>query len=695
MDQIIEAILKAFPFTQLLEKFGLSKELSILISTLIVVGIFYLLILLSKMLINKKRCIKEALEDIKPQFDHLSIKKAKQYYIPTQYQNASPSRQEEPGFTHKYIARNKLIPFFIKTAFNEKIDSERFYLILADSGMGKTTFMINLYFSYHSFLNRNRKHKLKLFRFSNPDTISQIKAIQAKEARNTILLLDALDEDLGIISTNPSVTDAQAFQNRIDEIVELTKSFREVVLTCRTQYFPGQEDDPYELKVRRPDEKGFYTLNKLYISPFNEKEVKLYLKKKYGNIPFLNQKKKKRALKIISKSKNLVMRPMLLSYIDYLTEDEMTDTTTYKIYETLVNKWLLREAEKRKGFNHRENFIENLKQLSFRTAIEIFLNWKREGRMYITKEEAHTIAKQYNIELKPEEITGQSLLTCDGVGNWKFAHKSILEFFLAQEAYVNPKFLKEMNFKGMDMAKKFHAELKPRYILVEPQNLSKENLFGFTFQKSIKIPDYYIFHSPITKYEYVELIQGRETISKQNLRNDNMLLSLAEACKFCNIYNKKFGYGPVYDDTLNLLDPNQNVTKSLNKIRGFRLPTSTELSILIFERQIYSGMHRKFASTSMTYSIQIASQALKKLSPVDEEDISVFRFANQGEFCYDGKTARMLDVFSNEKWHFTVNDMKSFLQSNSDKDFWEQGSKLLSTKDVNELRLTFRLVFIP
>ena len=43
-----------------------------------------------------------------------------------------------------------LTTFNIKDAFDEKKESNKYYLILADSGMGKTTFMINLYVRYHS-----------------------------------------------------------------------------------------------------------------------------------------------------------------------------------------------------------------------------------------------------------------------------------------------------------------------------------------------------------------------------------------------------------------------------------------------------------------------------------------------------------------------------------------------------------------
>src|SRR5258708_21763763 len=119
---------------------------------------------LGTVLIKRLKSRTAALTDMGPQFDYAAIKKARKYYIPTQYQNASPARQEEPGFTHQYVARNKLIPFFINIAFNQKVESERFYLILADSGMGKTTFMINLFLSYHGPFNRKKDKKMRIFR---------------------------------------------------------------------------------------------------------------------------------------------------------------------------------------------------------------------------------------------------------------------------------------------------------------------------------------------------------------------------------------------------------------------------------------------------------------------------------------------------------------------------------------------------
>jgi hypothetical protein len=680
MDKIVEAILKLQPFGRFFKWLGCNDDwsalFSVLLITLIVTLIVAVFVKTSNVLFKRYKHKKEALEDIKPQFDHLSIKKAKQFYIQTQYQNASPSRQEEPGFTHKYIARAKLIPFFNKIAFNEKVDSERFYLILADSGMGKTTFMVNLYLAYNSFFSFSRKYKMKLFRFSNPDTINQVKSIITEDAKKTILLLDALDEDRGIISTDPAISDATAFQKRINEIIEITQNFREVVITCRTQYFPGQEDDPYELEIKRPDEKGFCILNKLYISPFNEEEVKKYLNKKFGIIPFINQKKKKQALEIVSKSKNLVMRPMLLSYIDYLIEGEFTKITTCSIYDKLVSKWLEREAYKRKGLADIGSFMESLRNLSFKTAIAIYTNWREEGRMYLTKEEALRIAEQFSIQLKAEEITGQSLLTCDGVGNWKFAHKSILEFFLAHEAFQSPRFLHAMNFKGMDMAKKIYEELNPRLIFVDQST-------GMTAGLSDEIkrlPDHYIYKSPVSHDEFVEILgPDKDFFRNWNVNQD---FTFREAIAFCNKLNFKHGYAPVYDDGFHLLDVNGNRIKSIDRVRGFRLPTQMEFQTFITEEP-----YRNYFSTDeISKAVVYNKPAMKlKLEVAGFEIKSIKSTLITKEWCYDG---RAVSVFGLKN---SLSELSSFNAS----DIIENCFETLSAQHVFTRYYALRLVFVP
>ena len=84
---------------------------------------------------------------LKPYFSKNDIRKALENFIPTQCQNVDPAQETEPARGHAFTVRQKLIPFFIKTVFREKKE-EKYYLVLADSGMGKTTFMINLFLKY-------------------------------------------------------------------------------------------------------------------------------------------------------------------------------------------------------------------------------------------------------------------------------------------------------------------------------------------------------------------------------------------------------------------------------------------------------------------------------------------------------------------------------------------------------------------
>ena len=238
---------------------------------------------------------------------------------------------------------------------------------------------------------------------------------------------------------NPDgLTEDERFRKRLDEIVELTRDFREVVITSRTQYFPGQENQAYELKVPRFDNKGFHTLAKLYLSPFDTKEVNRYLCKKYGYFAFWNRKKKQTALSIVENSPNLMVRPMLLAYIDYLVDSKKTFTTTYQIYETLIEKWIVREAVKRKyESTTREKLKNDLHSFSNLVAIEIYTQHKQTGNLSISKQTVTELCKQNNLNLTDYEITGQSLLTRDAHNNWKFAHKSILEFFNAKKYNYN------------------------------------------------------------------------------------------------------------------------------------------------------------------------------------------------------------------------------------------------------------------
>ncbi len=411
----------------------------------------------------------KAASDLKPYFNYLDVKAKRDLFVESKLQYDSPTREEEPGYRSNIPNKKPLIPFFIKTAFNEKKVSDKFYLVLADSGMGKTTFLINLFIRYNSFSNFNRHYNIKLFPFGyNGDILEKIKEIPKEEISKTILLLDAFDEYSKILPpvTPDGHTDDERFCKVLDEVVKAVQDFREVVITSRTQYLPRQEDKDYKLQIPSFDENGFHKLVKLYLSPFDDKEIRSYLNKKYGVLKFWNKKKKQKAFEIIHNSSKLMVRPMLLYYIDFLIEDNQQYSNTYQIYDALVNKWIEREVNKRKPYdNEREKFAQDLWSYSEKVALKIYEKRKEITNFQLPKVDAITI----DVKLKQYQMTGQSLLTRDFYNNWKFAHRSILEFFLAKKIVdtihsKNYDFALSFEFAGMDMARQFCSEILDPHI---------------------------------------------------------------------------------------------------------------------------------------------------------------------------------------------------------------------------------------
>ena len=103
----------------------------------------------------------------------------------------------------------------------------RYYIVLADSGMGKTTFLFNLFFSYYKKLRR--KHDIKFIPLSINSVFEEIEKIEDKQ--NTILLLDALDENREAINN---------YKKYMEKLVDETIKFHTIIITCRTQFFSNE-----------------------------------------------------------------------------------------------------------------------------------------------------------------------------------------------------------------------------------------------------------------------------------------------------------------------------------------------------------------------------------------------------------------------------------------------------------------------
>ena len=594
METIIVEIAKYTYIDKFFLWLGLSQEISSFFALVITFCIMSLLIYWGKVFFLRYKN-RKASQDLAPYYDISNIKRSTKYFISTKGQNISPIYEDEPTDEDTFIVKDELISWFINTVFQGKKENKKFHLILADSGMGKTTFLINLYMKYHSIFNFNRKYSMKLLPFGEDDIIQIIREIAKNQdiAKNTILLLDAFDEYKGLLPPKISdgLTDDERFRKQLDEIFEIARDFRNVIITSRTQYFPSQEETPYELKIRRFDKEGFHKLSKLYISPFEEKEVRMYLNKKFGILKLWNQKKKRKAQKITGHSHKLMVRPMLLSYIDLLVDEDKDYDATFDIYDTLIKKWIEREGEKRKYDSiSKEKFKSDLLEFSKLVAIEMYNT--RKYSQGIAKESAENICKQNNLALEGYEITGQSLLTRDAAANWKFAHKSIYEFFLAENAFEDIGFGFNLDITSLDMTKKFIAE-----------RMDKDSLLYF-FNYSNIDENIYISKQTVTNKEFQLILDTGRFFGQSYTKSQSIL--------FCNKLNEKFGYKIHYDKTGKLLDENNN-TVCPTKVKGFIFPTMNESKSMLYNEIYY---YRLF-SISEQNSLYLAIKTEAKFSTIN------------------------------------------------------------------------------
>ena len=69
-------------------------------------------------------------------------------YVPTQCQGTPPHNFDEPDEAVTSAPKQELVKFFIDEVFTKDNTNRRLYCIFAGSGMGKTTFSVQLFVEY-------------------------------------------------------------------------------------------------------------------------------------------------------------------------------------------------------------------------------------------------------------------------------------------------------------------------------------------------------------------------------------------------------------------------------------------------------------------------------------------------------------------------------------------------------------------
>lgn len=388
------------------------------------------------------------------------IDRATRYYVEPDCQSIDPSGSEE--FRQVFASRESAFRALDHLLFRQS--QYRHTLVLADSGMGKSSLLIN-YYARHLRSKKKRAFTIGIIPLGIPNVVEQIG--RYADPANTVLFLDALDEDTLAIDDH---------KERLADLLQRSSGFRHVVITCRTQFFLSDEEIPKDagiarVGITRAGESHNYLLNKLYLSPFSDSQIAAYLKRRF---PIWQRNKRKRSRAMIKQMGDLSARPMLLAHVDELLSFNRQFRFSFEIYEELVEAWLTRE-EKFISKQHLRDFCEL-------AAVDIYSNRERRKAEKITPVELQRIADNIAPEVAHWQerersfLSNRSLLNRDAEGNRKFSHRSLMEYLVLRRLL---RFSEKIAVpRWTDQMVKFHFEMGLRCQL---EGDARNGMDGFRF----------------------------------------------------------------------------------------------------------------------------------------------------------------------------------------------------------------------
>jgi hypothetical protein len=139
--------------------------------------------------------------------------------------------------------------------------------------------------------------------------------------------------------------------------------------------------------------------------------------------PFWRREQRQKAYTLALKIPLLSVRPMLLAHIPDILVSGKEVTHTYQLYEAMVDAWLERES----------SWVDKqaLRKFSENLAVDLYFNRVARGMERVPREELTTLARAAGVQLELWQIGSRSLLNRDAEGNYKFAHRSIMEYLVA------------------------------------------------------------------------------------------------------------------------------------------------------------------------------------------------------------------------------------------------------------------------
>ncbi|EDM35349.1 hypothetical protein PBAL39_12805 [Pedobacter sp. BAL39] len=357
-----------------------------------------------------------------------------------------------------------------KTEHTEEVDlfidrilldpSSSFYLLLAPTGVGKTTFLSQVFLSYKKRSGWSGQPMLYLGKVHHSRTLEELdKILKSGEAENSILLLDALDEFKIRRNENPENYWQLFYQLWEEKLLhERLSKFKKVIVSVREQFF--NSSDLEDITINDID------IRKIRLMPFSEEaQRKSYLQKRFAGTESDEIMRRDGIIILVEKlhEKGLlfVEKPLILNFMEdvwtafqthYRTAHNYEFFSNEFIYRVIIDKWFEREGKSSDGASALDK--ARMERYCKLLAWQISSN----GQHSMSGEQLLEMERVLNTISDLKGVQGRSLLirvddardsqrAGNLLDNFKFIHESFLEFFLFMHLLEHPELEHEFNFE--------------------------------------------------------------------------------------------------------------------------------------------------------------------------------------------------------------------------------------------------------
>jgi uncharacterized protein YjbI with pentapeptide repeats len=337
-------------------------------------------------------------------------------------------------------------------------DKQSFMTLLGDFGTGKSSFSLHYFISQAKryLLDKSRRIPLfvslkdypgrlnietfitnefsEKFGLSFSSKVFQDLALQGK----FLYCVDGFDE-MVCLSDKQETTDnfkelaKLTFENlQFVTLSEQRRQTNKVFMTCRTHYFFNEFKIDYLFLHNNYTFKRNYKPIRIYLKVFSPEQIKDYIYKNVGNEALSDE-----ILGIIKNTYNLEElsnRPLLLEMIvktlpELKAQKQINAAELYKVY---TNMWIKRDDWRSQMTpDGKREFMWELAIKMYQNSGDFSLHYSHlapPNKAFLKPQHIDNLEKDYY----KYETTTCSFLNRDLSGNYKFIHKSFMEYFVAE-----------------------------------------------------------------------------------------------------------------------------------------------------------------------------------------------------------------------------------------------------------------------